>query len=422
MKILWSSNYFFPEVSSALGEPTVVHGGWMLALAQDVVAAGQTLAVAALYKGRTVRKIQGEKITYYLLPGLVKSRYLYDRALLTHWKAVLEDFVPDVVHIHGTEYAYGLPLAQAAKGKSIPTVVSIQGMISVYERHYLAGIPPLAAAFTRTLLDNLRFTGMLEGRNRFRVRSKYEWALLRQVRHVMGRTLWDYANTRAINPDMVYHLCQESLRDPFYAGGWSLSTMERHTIFCSQATYPVKGLHILLEALHILRRDIPDVRLMVAGPDVTGGSGWKSRLRRTGYGKYLSRLIGRYGLRDCVTFTGSLGAEQMAARMARAHVFTLNSSIENSPNSLGEAQLMGTPCVAAYVGGVPDMVTDGVDGLLYNYQEPAILAERLRALMSDDALAERLSQGGRASACKRHDRQRNLQAVLDTYERVRSQP
>lgn len=422
MKILWSSNYFFPEVSAALGLPPVVHGGWMQALGQDVLQAGHQLAIAALYKPRTPRKLQGEQMTYYLLPGLVKSRYAYDRALRRHWRWVLEDFRPDIVHIHGTEYAYGLPLAQAAKELGVPVVVSIQGLIGVYARHYLAGIPEITALFTRTLLDNLRFTGMWEGRHRFLVRSPLEQDLLRTVRHVMGRTLWDYANVRAINPDMVYHLCRESLRDPFYNGGWNLDTVERHTIFCSQATYPVKGLHLLLEAVHLLRRDVPDVRVYVAGPDITGGAGWKGRLRRTGYGKYLQRLLRKYELGDRVRFTGSLDAGQMAERMARSHVFTLNSSIENSPNSLGEAQLMGTPCVAAYVGGVADMVHDGEDGLLYNYLEPAVLAEQLLRVFRDDELARHLSENGRRSAWARHDRATNLQAVLETYESVRANP
>jgi glycosyltransferase involved in cell wall biosynthesis len=394
----------------------------MQALSQDILDAGHTLAVAALYKPRAPRKLQGARITHYLLPGLVRSRYAYDKALLGQWRWVLEDFRPDIVHIHGTEYAYGLPLAQTARDMGIPVVVSIQGLISVYARHYLAGIPEVTALFSRTLLDNLRFTGMWEGRHRFLVRAPMEAELLRTVRHVMGRTRWDYANVRAIAPGMVYHLCRESLRDPFYAGGWSLDAVERHTIFCSQATYPVKGLHLLLEALRLLRRDVPDVRLLVAGPDITGGTGWKSRLRRTGYGAYLQRLIRKYNLEDCVRFTGSLDAEGMAAHMARAHVFTLNSSIENSPNSLGEAQLVGTPCVAAFVGGVADMVRDGEDGLLYNYLEPAVLAEQLLRMFRDDALALRLSENGRCAALARHDRTENLRAVLETYEIVRANP
>ena len=416
MKILWTSNYFFPEVAQIMGQPPPVFGGWMLALAEDIVQSGAQLAVAALYKGSQVKKIEGDKITYYLLPGLVKSRYVYDRALQKHWAHVLRDFAPDCIHIHGTEYSYGLPLVEVAG--DIPVVVSIQGMISVYERYFYAGIGLGTALRYRTLGDSIRFTGIIEGHNRFKARSKFERKILLDVKHVMGRTGWDYANTRAINHDIHYHKCNESLRTPFYAGGWDIDNIERHSIFASQGAYPVKGLHLLLEALWVLKRDIPDVKLTVSGPNITDRSGWKKRLNFTGYGKYIAHLIKKYSLEANVSFTGPLGAAEMAARMAKAHLFTLNSSIENSPNSLGEAQLVGTPCVAAYVGGVPDMVADGVDGLLYNWNEPTILADKLKAVFEDDALAVRLSQHGRKRALERHDRQKNLAAVLETYQEI----
>ena len=58
-------------------------------------------------------------------------------------------------------------------------------------------------------------------------------------------------------------------------------------------------------------------------------------------------------LEDKVSFLGPLNAEQMKAEYLRSNVFLCPSSIENSPNSLGEAQMLGVPCVASYVGGIP---------------------------------------------------------------------
>ena len=88
-------------------------------------------------------------------------------------------------------------------------------------------------------------------------------------------------------------------------------------------------------------------------------------------------------------FTGSLREDQMIAEYLNAHLFICPSSIENSPNSLGEAQLLGVPVIASYVGGVPDMVTHGETGLLYRFEEVEMLAEGIRNLFMNMALALR---------------------------------
>ncbi len=416
MKVLWTSNIIFPEAAAAIGQPVSVFGGWLTSMADDITGAGVKLAIASLYTGRAIKKIETAKAVYYLLPGLVASRYGYDSRLQKHFRHVLEDFKPDCIHIHGTEYAYPQPLLDVAG--NIPAVVSIQGMIGVYERFYLAGMRVADIIRSGTPGDLLRRTGVLSGRSRFRRRAKFERKLLSSTRHVIGRTEWDYSNVWAINPRAKYHLCNESLRSPFYAGGWDLHKCERHTLFTSQASYPIKGLHILLEAVRLLKPDYPDIRLSVGGPKITNTASLKEKLLITGYGNYIRNLIRDYGIESNVEFTGALNADAMAGKLAATHVYVLASSIENSPNSLGEAQLVGTPCVASYVGGVPDMVTDGEDGLLYNYLEPAILANKIRKLFEDDELAQKLSIKGRERALVRHDRQKNLERMLEIYSTI----
>ncbi len=409
MRVLWTSNILFPPAAQLAGEAAAVHGGWMTALADDVTKAGVELAIASVWRGRERRTVRQDGVAYYLLPGFVRSRFGYDRALQAHWAAVLDEFQPDCIHLHGSEYAFPLPLAELARERGIPTVVSIQGLVGVYERYYLAGIG-LGDTLRCHALRDFFGSGALEGRALFRRRAPLERRVIQTVGHVMGRTGWDHAHALAMNPQVQYHHVDESLREPFYITQWNPETMARHTIFTGSAAYPIKGLHLLLPAVALLARRYPGVRLRVAG-----ACPWAGGRARTGYGRYLQRMVRALGLGDAVTFTSPLTAAAMAGEMAAAHVFVLPSAIENSPNTLGEAQLVGTPCVAAYVGGVPDMVTDGVDGLLYNWQEPAVLAAKVSSVFEDDALAQRLSAAGRGRAAARHDRARNLQAVLACY-------
>ena len=99
-------------------------------------------------------------------------------------------------------------------------------------------------------------------------------------------------------------------------------------------------------------------------------------------------------------------------------MFVCPSSIENSPNSLGEAQLVGCPVVASYVGGVPDMVEDNVTGLLYRFEETEMLAAAICRVFADDELAKRLSENGSVAAHKRHDGIVNATRMIEIYNTI----
>jgi glycosyltransferase involved in cell wall biosynthesis len=103
----------------------------------------------------------------------------------------------------------------------------------------------------------------------------------------------------------------------------------------------------------------------------------------------------------------------------KAHVFICSSSIENSPNSLGEAQLIGVPCISSYVGGVADMIDESKTGLMYRFEEFEMLSDNIRKIFSDDSLALYLSENGINEATKRHNQQTNLYQTISIYNAIR---
>ena len=107
MNILWITNTIFPAPSVALGLSKPVTGGWMYGLAEQLSASsGVRLAVATRYSGREVKTFKVDGVFYYLLPA--KSQFVYQRSLEPIWQRVCEEFTPDLVHIHGTEFPHGL--------------------------------------------------------------------------------------------------------------------------------------------------------------------------------------------------------------------------------------------------------------------------------------------------------------------------
>ncbi len=390
-----------PDIATAVGQTVPVVGGWMVSSANELIKDDTIeLAVATTYRGNSLISKKIGKIQYYLLPCKVATGVKYDKSLEKLWQSVSEEFKPDVVHIHGTEFTHGLAYIRACGSKHV--VVSIQGLVSVYHRYYTAGMSIAEQLKNITLRDILRMDTIWQQKKKFRQRGLFEKEYIRSVQHIIGRTSWDKAHVLAINPTVNYHFCNETLRAEFYKHRWSQDTCEKHTIFLSQASYPIKGLHMVLKALPFVLRSYPDTKLYVAGPDITDRSTLVKRLKQTGYAKYISKLIQVLNLQEHVRFTGLLNEQEICQQYLRANVFVCPSSIENSPNSLGEAQLLGVPCIASYVGGVPDMVEDGVTGFLYRFEEAEMLAEKICEVFSGSYVKSTLDQG-HAVAMNRHD-------------------
>jgi len=377
MKTLWITNIPLPPICEALGWSVPAVGGWMWSSLKRLKASDNelTLGVATVYSGKELIVKNLDGVSFYLLPLNGKSAVKYNQHFEGYWKRIQNEFRPDVVHIHGSEYPHGLAYVKACGSKGV--VVSIQGIISRYARYYASGIGITNIKKCLTFRDVLKCDNLLKGRKDYEHRGRYEIELLKSVEHIIGRTNWDKAHVWAINPDAKYHYCGETLRDLFYNRKWTYDECEPHTIFVSQANYPIKGLHKLLEAMPLVKREYPDTKIYVAGNDPTAQPWW----RITGYGKYLKRQIHQLDLKNDIEFLGMLSEEEMCEAYLKANLFVCPSSIENSPNSLGEAQLLGMPHLASFVGGIPEIVEYNQD-VLYRFEETEMLANKICGVFS----------------------------------------
>ncbi len=413
MKVLWIVNTVFPEAARHVGLPVPVVGGWMYGLASDLTRSGEVqLAVASVYGGSSFLSFSIEGVHYYLVPDRQKAG-----VEVQHWLKMIDEFVPEIVHIHGTEYGHGMKCMRIVP--NMKYVISIQGLVSVYHRYYLSGMTLRDVVSSITLRDALRWDTLLQAREKFRRRGLVELEYIRSAWAIVGRTDWDFDHVNAVRPGVPYYFCNESLRDEFYCDeSWKIDHCKRNSLFLSQASYPIKGLHQVLRAVALLKPDFPDINIEIAGGDITVAGTPGQRLRLGGYGKFIRRLLDELDLWSHVRFLGQLNAGEMKQAYLRAHAFVCPSSIENSPNSLGEAQMLGVPSVAAYVGGIPSMVNDGRSALLYRFEEHEMLASKLRDVFTNDVLAQSLSQEGALEANDRHDRSSNAKNMLCIYKKA----
>lgn len=412
-KILWIVNTIFPAPSIALGKPAPILGGWMYGMAAQLGKQHNLeLAVATTYDGKELKEMTIDGIVYFLLPN--KNNRKYNTKLELLWTKVCSSFQPDVVHIHGTEYKHGLACMLVLP--HLVYIISIQGMISVISRYYYSSISFWDILLNITFRDLIRRDTLFHQKKNFIQQGDCEKEYLLKTKHVIGRTNWDKAHSKSINPSVNYYFCNESLRQGFYsAEKWTLEKCEKHTIFLSQASYPIKGLHQVIEAMVLLRSSFPDIKLKIAGNDIVKNSTFTDKVRITGYGKYIRGLLKKYELNNNVLFLGPLDEDKMIESYQNAHVFVCPSSVENSPNSLGEAQLLGVPCIASYVGGIPDMIDHSVTGFLYRFEEVEMLAKHITDIFNNNYISN-LSVNEIHAATIRHDQIRNLNRTLDIYK------
>lgn len=421
MNILWITNELLPEATAQLQGQRELKGsgGWMQGLAEAMATRDDMVLVVAGITSlvRELTEVHGSKILYYAIPSKGGDKK-YNKQFEVAYQEICRRVNPDVVHIHGTEYPHSLAALMACGAERC--CVSIQGLVSVYSSFYYQGLSLkeiLSAITPATIIRG----GILSGHRDFLFRSQYEIQVIKTARHIIGRTSWDRAHVRAINPDAKYHYGGEVLRSVFYEEDhWQYDICDKHSIFLSQAMYPIKGLHMMLRAMPLVLRHYPDAKVRVAGSDITHlNDSFLQRIRLKDWGVIVRRLLTKNNLIDKVTFTGALNAEQIKAEYLRCNVFVCPSSIENSPNSLGEAQVLGVPCVASYVGGIPDMMR-GDDDHLYRFDEVKMLAEKICQVFAAEEKQSQLD-AMRQQALFRHSANQVMIDTFATYKEIISQ-
>lgn len=453
MKVLWLCNVMLPVIAEQLNLEASNKEGWLSGLADVVMKKryenGIELAVAfpapdqILPKGhevcmRTVSTPDGT-LTFYGFREDTTHPEIYDDGLEERLKRITEAYQPDIVHCFGTEYPHTLAMCRIFPKKE-RLLISVQGLCSVLANAYFANMPEKVTRSV-TLRDRIRKDSIVEQQKKFALRGQMEIEAVKLAKNVAGRTDLDRYYTREWNPGANYFNMNETLRPVFYEGAWNYENCIPHSIFLSQGDYPIKGLHYMLKALPMIRSHYPDVKVYVAGNSLVNYKTMKQKLKISAYGKYLRKLIRSNHLDKQVAFLGKMTAEQMKERYLKSHLFVCCSSMENSPNSLGEAMLLGVPCVSADVGGIPSIFTGGEDGILYEgFRSPLnkfnntsnlknndekqmdIISKRLAnavvQIWSEDDKLEEYCRNARNHASKNHNRGRNYEKMKEIYSKI----
>jgi glycosyltransferase involved in cell wall biosynthesis len=178
-------------------------------------------------------------------------------------------------------------------------------------------------------------------------------------------------------------------------------------ILCVGRLTPAKGQHLLIDAAAELAKQGRRVRLRLVGngPDE----------------RALREHAARVEFPECVVFEGAVNQDRIRTFYAAADVFCLPSFAEGIPVVLMEAMAMEIPCVTTHIAGIPELIQDGVDGLLVAPSDRNALVEALARLMDDAGLRERLGRSGRARVVEQYDLRRSVERLAGIFgERVKN--
>ncbi|MDD2476109.1 MAG: glycosyltransferase family 4 protein [Dysgonamonadaceae bacterium] len=419
MRVLWiTTNVFEPFYSLAKGKPSR-SASWTTPLFYSLHKENniQLGSLVPILKGE-FQKVNVDGIVYYSIPK--KQKDLENRLnnkLIAYYQKAIDDFKPDIIHIHGVEKNFGL--LRNFVDANIPIVCSIQGLVNPCFNSLKVSVATLNLCKHRSLKNWLGRGGVKNALKNWRKFSIIEKEILEINQYFIGRTLWDKSQLLSFNQSAEYFQGEELLRDPFYSMTWSIKDCTRHRVFISSAAYPLKGFHVLLKAVAILKKEFPNIQIVAPLSAMNLNSPiLKNILIAEDYSNYLNKEIKRLELADNMILFSKLTADEMAKEYSKAHAFVLPSFMENSSNALGEAMLVGTPSIVSPVGGVMSIVKDEESALLFPSGDYRMLAYQIKRVFDNDELANKLSENAKYIALKRHDIAKTTEQYINIYEDV----
>ncbi len=446
-RVLWVCNIMLPAIAQELNLPYSNREGWLSGIFEKVKGREESFKLGVCFPVNSFKELPVQdarmlnswgygfdiplvRVKCFSLSGIECYGFKEDVSRPdvhcfnqdVQLRVIINDFKPDIIHIFGTEFPHCMAMVRAAY-RPERVLISMQGICKEIGNVYTLGLPE-EVEDRETFRDHLRKDSIARQQTKFLIRGAFEAEAIKHCFNVTGRTRFDREYTARINPKAEYFHMNETMRREFYSGQWKMEDCQEHRIFLGQGDYPLKGMHFMLEAMALLLRKYPDTMLYVAGNVITNYTTIKDKLKISSYGKYLRELIEKYGLEENVVMVGKLNAEEMKEQFLKCSVYVCPSILENSPNTVGEAQLLGVPAAASQAGGIPDIIEDGKDGLLFPVGDVEKLAgaiERIWDRTKDEngeTLSQRLSRRAREKARIIYDGERNYARLLEIYEAV----
>lgn len=405
MKILWLS--LSPSLYKT--EQKGYNGiGWIAALEKEIKKKDLFELAIAFWYTDNLFKVSGEKVTYYPMQkkkNLLSKWYKLtfnskqDSLDLGAIKKVVQDYQPDLIHIFGSESNLGL----ICEHVNVPVVIHLQGILNPYVNAWFPCGFSISDLFRCNGLNFKMIFNAWWGLKNNQFMAQREIKIMKMCRHYMGRTQWDENVVKLLSLNAKYHYCSEVLRNVFYHSAeiWSPQKHSRLIIQSTISSPLYKGLDMILKTAKVLCR--------FSKLDFE----WRV------YGIHEAKLVERklnIKSKDVnVKLIGVVSAEQLKISLLECSMYVHPSYIDNSPNSVCEAQILGVPVIATHVGGLASIIEHNKNGILVPANDPYMAASYIQMLFNDKSKSVQLGEEARYTALIRHNPKTVIADLVHTY-------
>jgi len=411
MRVLWFTNT--PSLAEKKITNKPIGGGWIKSLEKEVKKQFDIKLGVAFYHSLKTDSFEFYKTKYYPIyyrQGS-KLRRLYSRFKgdvmppneMNRFIEIINDFKPDIIHIHGTEEPFGLIQKEI---KNIPIVISIQGNITVYHYKWYSGITKRSVSKYASLLNKILFNDYNNQIKSFNKRAKREKEILRVTKNIIGRTDWDKRITSVMSPKSKYFHNDEILRESFYKLKWENNLKETINIFTTNGNNIYKGIEVVIYAAHLLDEIRFKFKWHIAG------------LNSNDEIVRIALKALKLKLSPNIIFEGKLSEKLIVKKLLNSHIYVMPSHIENSPNNLCEAMILGLPCIATDAGGTSSLLSNKKEGLLIQDGDPWSMAGTILEMKNNYEQAKEYGKNARNCALKRHNPDKIVNDLINIYKEI----
>jgi glycosyltransferase involved in cell wall biosynthesis len=225
-------------------------------------------------------------------------------------------------------------------------------------------------------------------------------------KNIIGRTDWDRRITSILSPGRSYFHNDEVLRDSFYEKQWRPKRdLDLVIIHSTIGSNYFKGLESILLASYLLTKYGLKHQWKVAGV-----------VKNDLIVKISKKYLNIPSIDRSIIYLGNISELDLVENLLNSHIYVMPSHIENSPNNLCEAMILGMPCISTNAGGSSSLITDKVDGLLIQNGDPWSMAGAIVEFCEDFDKAIDYGKKARIRALQRHSKEKIVRDLLEIYK------
>ncbi len=221
----------------------------------------------------------------------------------------------------------------------------------------------------------------------FKKWGQFEKEIIKSHFFITTQSDWVRNHVRNINKEAKLFETKMLLRDEFVnSEKWNLDNCKPYSIFTTfSSIVSYKGLHVLIDAIAILKKEFPSVKLNVAGS--TGRQG----ILGYGYYNWIKRKISVLGVENNINWIGPINAEEIANNLRTANVAVIPSFVESYCMALDEAIHIGTPTAASFAGAMPELGIHKETVYYFQSGDPVMCANAISTFFKNRFFAEEVS-------------------------------